>query len=610
MESSSNMSGVSLPENFYRGQKQVAEAVARATDAVTAKLPTGYGKTRVFCAAFAIKRAQGVADYLLYLVPRDVQVHQAAEEVPRILRDDFGIETKSVIVRDDPKVAIKSIKKGDALVFVSTIQGLATSAALRDTLNEILRFGKWFRAIDEYHNLPKYVLVRNQKIPGRYFEELAKLPCTFELRMTATPRLDSDNDPFPPPSPVVRYREARKENVVKKLCLNSYEYRVDGIMVDGEVRTFTTNDFQDADSIEEMVLAGKMRWSPKYISPLIMIPVDRMLDYRVRGIRTQMIVKAATCSHAELVCRQIRTLLPDMEVDWVGTGPNGRNEKENRDVLNRFCPPKASDGKRHWTLDILVQRGMAGEGLDTTDVSEVVILAGCSGTVSDMQLFGRGARVIRGYDGKVLDVVCTINVDSATEIVKDDRYLGTKIMDIFDSDDPYAPPDDDKEEPEEPAQPSEYREMPDKPTVILADVSLVDVRTEPGYEDAFQAMKNAPGTSHKTDDELRDIADAAIRDFIRKRDESLNMSSVIAQLKTQVDAAVSKVVGLLMKKVGDSGLRVEGSRAGDLKRLINSKKKKLFGAVDAGEETLRNQYAWLKEIERSVLMGEIPEWLK
>lgn len=606
MQSPSSLSGVSLPENFYRGQKQVAEAVAAATDSVTAKLPTGYGKTRVFCAAFAIKLAQGVVDYMLYLVPRDAQVRQAAEEVPRILLADYGIQTTSVIVRDDPKVAIRNIRNGKTLVFVSTIQGLATSASTKDTLNELMHFGRWFRAIDEYHNLPLYVTENGQKRAGRYFEELETLPKAFEIRMTATPKLDNGNDPFPDPSPRVTYREALKEGVVKPLFLNTYEYRVDGLMVSGELVSFTTTELQDADGLEQMVLTGRMRWSPKYISPLILIPVERMNDYRLAGIKTQMIVRAATCSHAELVCSQIKALLPTLEVDWVGTGPNGRSDKENRDAIDRFCPPKNASGKRPWTLDVLVQRGIAGEGLDTTDVSEVVILSACTGTVQDMQLFGRGSRVIRDATGAVIKVNCTINVDSATEIAKDDRYLGAKVMDIFDAD----VPQEEEKEAEDPDPPGEYKEMPDDPIVILADVSLIDIRTEPGYKQMFDGLRSEQGASHKSDDELCEIADKVMRDYIARRDQSLNASSVVAQLRQQVDNAVGKVVSLIVRRISAKGMRIEKSLPGDLKRRLNTRKKSLFGAVDEGEDVLTDQYHWLKDLEREILSGELPSWLR
>jgi len=608
MESSSTLSGVSLPKNFYRGQTLVAQAVAEATDSITAKLPTGYGKTRTFCSAFAIKLAQGVVDYLLYFVPRDAQLRQAAEEVPRILRDDYGIETRSVIVRDDPKTAIRSIKKGDTLVFVSTIQGLATSPALRDTLNELCRFGKWFRAIDEYHNLPLNVKVNGEYRPGRYFEEIERLPMSFELRMTATPRLDNGNDPFPPPDVVVRYRAALREQAVKRLCLNAYEYRVDGILLNGDLVSYTTDTLDaESDAIEQKIITGKMRWSPKYISPLITIPSERMLDYRLRGIRTQMIVRAATCSHAELVCNQIRVLNPDMTVDWVGTGTNGRSPKENADVLNRFCPPKDMSGKRPWTLDILVQRGIAGEGLDTTDVSEVVLLSSCTGTVQDMQLFGRGARVMRDASGKPRDVVCTINVDSATKIAKDDRYRGLMIMDIFDTD-TVPEPEEETEEPNAGGN-DEYVPIPEDPVVIIADVSLIDVRTEPGYERVVESLRETPGAAHKSDEELRDIADATLRAFIAERDRSLNASSVIAQLKQQVNAAAGKVSGLVIRKLSQKGVRIEKSLPGDIKRRINARKKHLFGAVDEGEDVLTEQYHWLKATEQQIQEGDLPSWL-
>src|SRR5690606_2867835 len=101
----------------------------------------------------------------------------------------------------------------------------------------------------------------------------------------------------------------------------------------------------------------------------------------------------SSCSHGKMVCEQAKVLLPEfMEVDWVGTGPQGRSQQENEEVLHRFCPPKDASGKRPWTLDVLVNVGIAGEGLDTTDVTEIVFLTPGNLTISNLQTIGRGAR--------------------------------------------------------------------------------------------------------------------------------------------------------------------------------------------------------------------------
>ena len=56
------------------------------------------------------------------------------------------------------------------------------------------------------------------------------------------------------------------------------------------------------------------------------------------------------CLHAEIVCKQIKDHIDSMytgqlTVDWVGTGPHGRSDGENRAIIRKFCPDKV-DGKR------------------------------------------------------------------------------------------------------------------------------------------------------------------------------------------------------------------------------------------------------------------------
>ena len=112
-------------------------------------------------------------------------------------------------------------------------------------------------------------------------------------------------------------------------------------------------------------------------SALVDTPITRMLRERLAtGHRLQALIGAFCCSHAQLVCEQVQAMFPELKVDWVGTGSNGRSDGENRAVLNKFCPPK-KDGKRDpqdIKLDVLVHVGMAGEGLDTVYVSEVIHL--------------------------------------------------------------------------------------------------------------------------------------------------------------------------------------------------------------------------------------------
>jgi hypothetical protein len=298
-------------------------------------------------------------------------------------------------------------------------------------------------------------------------------------------------------------------------------------------------------------------------------------------------------------------------VDWVGTGPNGRSDEDNRRIIKSFCPDKDSRGRREWTLDVLVQRGIAAEGLDSVDVSELVFLCPVNGTVQDMQFMGRGSRLMRDAAGRIVEVTATINVDSATSIAMDGTYLGHNIMSLFDSD---SAPEDapEEEEPSDDPEPHDPDEtfLPEDPIVVLADVSLINVRTEEGYEEVFNALKEeAP---HKSDDELHAIGEAVLRRHIQQRDEGLNASSINAQLRTQINTAVSKIVSRLMRRMLRTGLRPERGVAGDLTKRIRQRAVAMFGKLDTlDERELREQYQWLVGLEQDIALGnrEKVTWL-
>ena len=86
-------------------------------------------------------------------------------------------------------------------------------------------------------------------------------------------------------------------------------------MSDGTIRTFTTEDIareagsDEPNTIERMTVDKKMRWMPKYVSPLVEIPINRALDGRCKsGVPQQVLVTAMCCSHAKLVCEQVATM--------------------------------------------------------------------------------------------------------------------------------------------------------------------------------------------------------------------------------------------------------------------------------------------------------------
>ena len=205
---------------------------------------------------------------------------------------------------------------------------------------------------------------------------------------------------------------------------HSYVYRIDAIDESGDVLSYTTTELSDMagsddpSAIEKLRINKKLRWSPKYVSPLVSIPVERMIQQRIEtGRQLRAIVGAMCVSHAELVCAQVASMFPELTVDWVGTGIDGRTDDENEKIINRFLKDERTDG----ALDILVHVGMAGEGLDSKLVSEVVHLNKAAINNSNLQENGRAARYLEAANGE--PVVGHINFDSGSEFSAE-GYVG------------------------------------------------------------------------------------------------------------------------------------------------------------------------------------------
>ena len=459
--------------------------------------------------------------------------------------------------------------------------------------------GRWMICVDEYHHYGA------EKTWGRVVIELERLPaCEFLLAMSATPYRPGDDSAFGRPDVSVPYRQAVEEQAVKPLECHSYTYRVDAID-DGDVVSYTTQELADkaGDSSPEALerVFRQMRWSPKYIDPLVDVPISRMLHERITtGHKLQALIGAFCCSHAQLVCEQVRAMFPELSVDWVGTGTNGRSDAENRRVLSRFCPPKR-EGRRHPSdikLDVLVHVGMAGEGLDTVYVSEVIHLNPANRNNSNDQENGRAARYLHGVKGRV-------NVESGTEYGKD--FLGRLIELAFDTPPGETPEPDDNCDPPGTDQ-NELPELPDEPSIQIINCECIEINTGEVQRMA-KALSEVSGVPLDSPT-LQDKALELYKRMRREEAEQFNDRSVVEQWGEAVGNALSAVSRRAVQAMLMPGVRMDKGLMGDVKRRINSRKKRALGAVDKDVANLRRHYSWLKDLESQLIEGGLPSWLQ
>lgn len=612
MEHASTLSEMPWEKDLRAGQRKTVGLFGPTKTKVVTQLPTGYGKTRTAACAYLRAKATIGVNRVLYIAPKAGQVKQAAEDFPKAIRDAVGGKPMSHVVGDNPITALKAHRNQAAEIFITTVQALVSSERTMMCIREMMQTGRWMVIIDEHHHY-------GDAEDSVWTQKVLSLPSNSVLAMSATPTRSDGSNPIGEPDVEVKYLDAFSEGCVKRLSLHVYEYRVDAITINGDIVPFTTGElFREAGSmdpadIDKFMASRQMKWSPKYISPLVLHPLERINDlFITKSIKAQMLVQAISCSHAKMVCEQIRAIIPKaVSVDWCGTGPNGRSQEENDDVIARFCPPKDSvTDKRNWTLDILVNVGIASEGLDTNDVCEIVFLTSPSINNTTKQTIGRGAR-LHQRTAKNDQPLCTINVDSASDLAE---FIGEKIMHVFDVESASEIETEDSDAAGLGAK--EYEPLPDDlPQVGVLDVTLVDIRKDPMFQGVMALTEKALRSSPLSEDDkarlMQNEVERQVREFMRTRDERFNATAIEAQTREKVDAAVRKVAGMLVRRASDAGLMVEKSAIGDLIRRINSQKKMALGAIDSADVSdLERHWRWIKQIETQILNKETPSWLR
>lgn len=584
-----------------QGQLDAVYALESCGSRLNVKLPTGYGKTFTALSIYSVLQSLGEANRLLVIFPTDAQLLQFEESAGRSMEKCCIDGPKQVCdIRFFGAEAIARHQKNTCQVFGITVQSLIGSRGM-DNVSTLLSRGRWMVVVDEYHHYG---------IDLPFGKAVNALSREFLLCMSATPYRPDRDSAFGEPDIVVTYREAVEQDAVKLLVGHAYNYKVDAITSDNEVISFTTDELvaeagsDSPKTIEKMIYDRKLRWSPKYVSPLVSNPLSRMIAQRVRtGYKLQAIVGAMCVSHAEMVCEQIRSTFPDLVCEWVGTGDDGRTPEKNRDILKKFAP---TDGTLP-TIDVLVHVGMAGEGLDTVYVSEVVHLNAASVNNTNNQENGRAARYLPG-------VIGNINFDAGSGYAVK-GYVGGAIMDAMDD----MPPQEEQGENDQRQkdEPSELLELPDEPfiRIINAECTSIDSGDVEVQYMAKQLVKLVHGfTKDDLANKESDLWQYAIEGVQKMRTQEAeihNERSVILQWEEAVKAAVSTATGNAIRLLTKSGMRIDRTLIGDIKKRVYSRKKRDLGAAEKSVESLQRHYQWLLGLNQQMTNEEVvPQWLR
>jgi hypothetical protein len=91
--------------------------------------------------------------------------------------------------------------------------------------------------------------------------------------------------------------------------------------------------------------------------------------------------------------------------------------------------------------------------------------------------------------------------------------------------------------------------------------------------------------------------------------EKFNDKATVKQWKEKVDSALGLVTSRARKTIyGDRGT-LTSSMAGEIKRKINTRKKRELGGVDQDVTLLKEHYQWIRSLEASLIGGDVPKWL-
>jgi hypothetical protein len=555
--------------------------------------PGGYGKTIGIALAYMILRQFGRVNRMLVVVANDQQRVQFRRDFPATCRR-IGLSIRGECVWDFDKTAkaVRTSMLNRCEVFVVTIQMVsATNRKATDSLLDLLGDGnQWMLAADEYHHYAQ------EKDWGKSLQRVCD-NVQFSLAMSATPTRDGTETIFGEPDLVVTYREAVDQGAVKKLWLRRYHYTVKATTGDGSEVEYTTDELRqqfDNESLSEFEERVGLRYSTKYIHPMILEPLLRLQDRRAdSGKPLQMLIRAMSCRHAKYICKVVNDVAPGLRSNWVGSGPNGQPDHVNAAVIEQFVPPAGKDPQ----LDVLVQVQKVGEGSDSVMVCEIVdlALANIDGASNQLKQFiFRGSRVVPGLDAE--QQYCNVNVPSDAKLAgleQDVGLAGVSLMDWIDGDYSKAGSEPDGEQP---PRDGEFNPPPEDflSIVVRRNAELTEVTDDmQGHFMKFVANMNGcvvESCSHWDVENNPDHLDAAKRAYLVVANSHAAEMDAQAQLEQRAQKFDSEV-----RRLASHGAKISSRATGEeiSGKLIGKLAKKINGnlklAIGGGRD------AWLDE---------------
>lgn len=557
--------------------------------------PTGYGKSIGFAMVWKHCQESGIANRFLLVVANDTQRQQIVNDFAGDC-SLVGAPCKGGVWAFDRSASdLRAAVKREAEVFVCTVQQLdASHRGGLNVLKDLLTAAgtSWMIGFDEYHHYGKDMSWGNAA-------SAIMRHAAFTMAMSATPYRRGPDVIFEEPKLTVTYAKAVEEKAVKPMLCHSYEYRVTVKECNGDSNTYTTTELLEMcdGKIDQWEERRNIRYSPEYVHPLILNPLTRLAEKKAEhGQRLQMLIRAMSCRHAEMVCQQVRAFAGHLNVDWIGTGPHGRDEKKNDEVRKAFCPPKQDGVRPEPTLDVLVQVSMAGEGFDSINVAEIVDLfpvskkAANGRATTDKQFYGRGSRIIPLAPGVILHV----SVPSDHPL---DAWAGGELHAWMDSSGEIVTPV--AGEPKGEREPDLYW-FPDLPK--QREIELLSITTEDEHYVNFAKSVCERNSLYDFDRDEELLCDLYRKAHMKVAKEESRQVRLV-QIRSLLEDLVGRIAYVLAKR--SAGQNITGAIIGTFKKQLNGDIIQRFGKPrdEMLPEEIEAVYSWgqlyLKSLKES-----------
>lgn len=607
-QSPSNMSAVSLledterriyPKVFRPGQRKALEFIVsdHERSRYAFELPTAYGKTWVILMAYALMKAQGRANRLLWIIPSDIQRTQA--EIAALKdANTLGLAFSGAALCDGGDHVLKQQYQNTAEIFVATVHSIKGDSGF---FSDLMEKGDWLVCCDEYHRYP---------VEGEWGQAIQALPSEVLMGVSGTPlRTDAKPTLFPKPDVEVSLRTAREEGAIRGINLHVESYALDFSIDDDLIRLTTKNikaqlEAYGCKDLSELEVRKRVRYHTKYISSMLTAAIETMLSKQlVKGARHQMIVFAMSVAHAKALSGTINQMNGEVLSDWVGEGPDGRGGKENSEVIDSFINYKQNpeEGQARG-INCLVQVKKAAEGFDSVYASTLAYLNLLTGrSVEADQSLGRGLRRHPEIADPALDM-CDVYVSEDTGLAD---YYDSLVKGMA----PKTP------EAGPPRGPLDDLRWIDIPPFFLVDVEHTGEVTSyplgppPGKEPVAQEvmdnyLKKNPDVDH-------DLINTLINEALHRADTPVRTeSSLRAEAARLLNMCASILAGNIARR--RFGKSYEKSAKGDIWKKINGQLKSRFGPrnsltrrdMSAAYDFLRTMNAEIGCMDKE----ELPEW--